>query len=222
MGIDYGVGRCYTHFVIKNVWIRGVKMKRGRFDLFVKNLYFSNHPKSYNGNKILDKMAERKTEKLLWILHDNGINMDKFIEYNLMGIDCQWRYNVVMSAVQDGLMKSRDIKHIIAIDDFIEGMVQEHQSLREQYDGRKYVFQMEDVNVDRYVKSIVVSAVDAMIIESAEYGKDFKSCLNTYECIAANESGVYSSEEVELAKEILELREEYVANGGNEDDFELL
>ena len=31
-----------------------------------------------------------------------------------------------------------------------------------------------------------------------------------------------AEEEVELAKEILELREEYVANGGNEDDFELL
>ena len=206
MGIDSGVGRCYTHFVIKNVCIRGVKMRRGRFDLFVKKLYFSNHPMSYTGNKILDKMAERKTEKLLWVLHDNGINMDKFIEYNLLGMDCQWRYNVVMSAVQDGLMKSRDIKHIIAIDDFIEGMVQEHQSLREQYEDRKDV----------------VSAVDAMIVESTEYGKDFKSCLNTYECIIANESGVYSPEEVELAKEILELREEYVANGGNEDDFELL
>ena len=154
--------------------------------MFVKNLNLSNHPKSYTGNKLLDKMAERKTEKILWLLHDNGINMDKFIEYNLMNIDCQWRYNVVMSAVQDGLIKTKDIKHIIAIDDFIEGMVQEHQSLREQYSSRQYVFQMENVNVDKYLKSIVVSAVDAMIQENTEYGKEFKSYLNSYECIIAN------------------------------------
>jgi hypothetical protein len=88
-------------------------MNKTRFDLFVKNLNLSNHPKSYTGNKLLDKMAERKTEKILWLLHDNGINMDKFIEYNLMNIDCQWRYNVVMSAVQDGLIKTKDIKTML-------------------------------------------------------------------------------------------------------------
>jgi hypothetical protein len=173
-------------------------------------------------------MAERKTEKILWLLHDNGINMDKFIEYNLMNIDCQWRYNVVMSAVQDGLIKTKDIKHIIAIDDFIEGMVQEHQSLREEYSSRQYVFQMENVNVDKYLKSIVVSAVDAMIVENAEYGKEFKSYLNSFECIIANESGIYTEEEVEIAKELKADREEAIARKQGsvvvevEDDSEML
>ena len=186
-------------------------MIRSRFELFVKKLNLSNHPKSYNGNIILDKIAERKTESMLYTLHEYGINMDKFIEYNLLNIDSQWRYNIVMSAVQDRIFKVKDIKHIMPIDEFIDGMVQEHQSLRSQYEGRKCVFETESMNVDKYLKSIVVSAVDAMIQEKTDHGKDFKSYLNSYEIVIANESGVYSEEEVEIAKELKADRDEAIA-----------
>lgn len=163
-------------------------MQKARVELFIKKLYYANHPKSYNGNAIVDRFAAKKTYTLLSKLHDNGIDVNKYLEYNLLDVDAGWRYNVVMSAVQDGVFKSTDIKHIIAIDDFITGMTIEHPALYKDYANRVQVHQFETLNVDRYVKGLVVSAVDAMIQENVETGKEFKSCLNTLESVIARES----------------------------------
>lgn len=197
---------------------RSREMQKSRIDLFTKKLRYANHPESYKSNATVEKFAGRKTFKLLWCLRGNGVNTEEFIELSLLDLKADWRYNVVMSAIDEGAIGVRDVKHIIAIDDFALGMSEVRPEFSEEIKdalGGKRVCEHEKFNVDKCVRKLVGLSLDAIRQDEAE-GKGYKSALHYY-----NSEYLFSStdlkekvdEEVTIKEEDDNIKEEIDGNG---------
>lgn len=158
-------------------------MEQNRVDLFIKKLRVLNRPKSYKGNAIVDKFGERKTKELFNRFHTNGVDVKKYLEYSLFDIDHAWRYNVIMHALDFNYISPKEIKYFIAIDDFVAGMMHEHPSVYEKMQGSKKVSQYEKLNVDKYVRQLLVMATEAEIYKDYEKeAVEFYASLEGVDC----------------------------------------
>ena len=147
-------------------------MADSRVDLFIRKLRFSNTPKLYKMSARVEKFAERKTNELCFRLQANGVDMSKFIEYSLFNLDHGWRYNVIMDALKSNCITAKEIKYITPIDEFVAGMMHEHEFAHEKLSGIKKVFEYDKLNVDKYVRSVLVVAAEAEMEELKESADD--------------------------------------------------
>ncbi len=134
-----------------------------RFKRHISDVHFSNKSRNIEYSELAKFFFERKSKKVFKTLEKNGLDVDKFIREELMATTAGNHFNLMMNFIEKGILKPTDLKYVMSVDNFIDGMGDVYEKAQFLFANERPIYR--HVNVD----------VDKMILKAIEKAKIFES-----------------------------------------------
>lgn len=150
-------------------------MNKVIFKRHISDVHFSNKSRNIEYSELAKFFFERKSKKVFKTLEKNGLDVDKFIREELMATTAGNHFNLMMNFIDKGILKPTDLKYVMSVDNFIDGMGDVYEKAQFLFANERPIYRHVNVDVD---KMILKAIEKAKIFESQEKDKDLKSDLN--------------------------------------------
>lgn len=168
-------------------------MNKVIFKRHISDVHFSNKSRNIEYSELAKFFFERKSKKVFKTLEKNGLDVDKFIREELMATTAGNHFNLMMNFIDKGILKPTDLKYVMSVDNFIDGMGDVYEKAQFLFANTRPIYKHTDVNVDE----LILKAIEkAKMFESQEKDKDLKIDFNKEKEVNNKENLVNNSKAI--------------------------